>query len=454
MDQLRAVGPVIDDEVLAALAVVGGTEAQGGQEAPAVVYARGRLAEQRKERAAMAGGAAQGSVTSTSKLTAGAGAYDGGKLAAPFGSAPMPGMARGGAGIPQYTQQQMHQYMQQQIRQLEQMQRAQFGSGPSPYGAGAPASAPARDTTFDEAEWRFANVVDPVTGASRPIPTVTYVTDASDTGIEIWLEEHVTPSCEVLGFDVTWRPSRDPVEGQIALLQLATNNAILVVHLAHMKSSDITDALRDVLYARRPLLVGYGATRHAERLARCCQMQCSGTVDIGDATGGLRRRAQGTPGSRSSLSELANEYLGTTTTAAPADFSDRLWERTPLSRIERWFAAEGAWVSIAIYAALCARWGAATVLDVAQYEASVNFRSSSSPVPPGATSNAVGRRATPPSFGGTASWTSLPSPSSDMGAVGGPIAPSLPSVEMYSGNPTWTTEQRRTETPKNPPPLW
>jgi hypothetical protein len=384
------------------------------------VYARGRLAEQRK------------AATAVSVLSVGARAFEA-TGASSYG-------AGGVAAVPQYTQEQMLEYMQQQMQQMQRAQGVYPGGAPAVY-AGAPAAAPARDTAFTVAEWRFGDVPDS-TGAPRTIPSVTYVTDASDTGIQIWLEEHAGPECEVLGFDVTWRPSREPPEGQIALLQLATERAILVVHLAHMKTADVTTTLRDILYQPTPLLVGYGATRHAERLVRCCNMTCGGVVDVGDAACGIRRREQGTPGSRRSLSELAQEFLGQTTTAAPADFSDRLWERTPLSRIERWFAAEGAWVSIATYVTLCAQWGAPTVREVAAFESRATFRPSSSPTPPSAAAFDA------------PSWSSLSAPRRAGDGGVSAIAPQLPNVQVYSSSPTWTERGPGVTAPSNPAPLW
>jgi hypothetical protein len=67
---------------------------------------------------------------------------------------------------------------------------------------------------------------------------------------------------------------------------------------------------------------------------------------------GLRRAQLGTPGPRPSLSELTQKFLGATTTPPSAQYADRVWERTPLSHTERWFAAEGAWIAVEIHGTL------------------------------------------------------------------------------------------------------
>ena len=233
-----------------------------------------------------------------------------------------------------------------------------------------------------EYEWRFGRIIGNRDGEDtrRVAPAVTYIVDFNDPTICDWIDLNLY-GANAVGIDVTWQPSSEPSSGQIAIVQIATRRAILVLHIAMMPAGSFSAEtlelslpnLYDVLcsessIADLPTLVGYNAHRHAERLFECCGVRLRPIVDISHATCGLRRAEIGTPGPNPSLSQLALEYLGATTTPPSPQFADRVWERTPLSPIERWFAAEGAWVSLEIHETLCVTHGAQAAIDAARSE--------------------------------------------------------------------------------------
>ena len=127
-----------------------------------------------------------------------------------------------------------------------------------------------------------------------------------------------------------------------------------------------------------PVLVAFSAEAHSERMFACYGLRMRAIIDVSDAACGLRRAEFGTPGPRPSLSELTQKFLGATTTPPSAQYADRVWERTPLSHTERWFAAEGAWVAVEIHGTLSFTHGPQVCDSLARSAAPTSFQ----PPPP------------------------------------------------------------------------
>ena len=72
-----------------------------------------------------------------------------------------------------------------------------------------------------------------------------YITFVNKTIAE-WVSRNVSgpraDDCAAVGVDVTWRPCAEPIAGQIALIQIATRRATLVLHVAMFEANTFSAA--------------------------------------------------------------------------------------------------------------------------------------------------------------------------------------------------------------------
>ncbi|KAF8640505.1 hypothetical protein AX17_000167 [Amanita inopinata Kibby_2008] len=83
-----------------------------------------------------------------------------------------------------------------------------------------------------------------------------------------------------VGFDLEWKPSyrKGQAENPVALVQLATDDRILLIHISFMK--EFPEKLRQLLENPRVLKAGVGIQYDAEKLFRDYNISMRGCVDL------------------------------------------------------------------------------------------------------------------------------------------------------------------------------
>ncbi|KAL7747771.1 hypothetical protein RI367_006895 [Sorochytrium milnesiophthora] len=110
-----------------------------------------------------------------------------------------------------------------------------------------------------------------------PKPLVYYTSSSAEAASLI---SHLKSDDDVYGFDVEWRPNfiAGRPENPVALLQLASRECILLLHLAHMGA--VPQELQDFLADATKRKAGVGAGKDAQKLFRDHGLRVNGVVDL------------------------------------------------------------------------------------------------------------------------------------------------------------------------------
>lgn len=192
--------------------------------------------------------------------------------------------------------------------------------------------------------------------ASRSL-RVTYT--SSRRRADRWLSEHAlaTPTAgpRVFGLDAEWVPygyagmpkrprgGGGPGSAPLSLIQVATENECLLVHLEHMLEPPAM--LARLLEDEEAVFVGVGVTQDLQRIHKAWHLPTAAgrVVDIEELPGVQSR----------SLRKLAEETLGLASWKRRAvTISD--WSAYPLAASQMEYAAMDAWVSRAVWDAVTA----------------------------------------------------------------------------------------------------
>lgn len=196
-------------------------------------------------------------------------------------------------------------------------------------------------------------------GRERETINVTYTAEADVA--EAWLREHALAALEeeaevkrlgpaadvsdgvVFGLDAEWRPARQKgVRPRVALLQVATQDDCLLVHLSHLES--MPPALRTLLASPHALFVGVAVHEDVVRVARdyelpvardACVMALAKTVGVDGPFG---------------LGALSKSQLGMEWKRRKVTMSN--WDAKELSLSQMEYAALDAWAGRELYVRL------------------------------------------------------------------------------------------------------
>ncbi|KAJ7139782.1 ribonuclease H-like domain-containing protein [Mycena epipterygia] len=106
-----------------------------------------------------------------------------------------------------------------------------------------------------------------------------YITDADQADVELTKAFQTTPrdSC---GIDIEWRPTfqKGQPENPVALVQLATVDTILLLHLCHMKH--FPKKLQTLLEDPSVVKAGVGIQGDARKIFKDCSVNLRNCVDL------------------------------------------------------------------------------------------------------------------------------------------------------------------------------
>jgi len=170
------------------------------------------------------------------------------------------------------------------------------------------------------------------------------------------------PSRLTIGLDFEWRPTFKPgtPENPIALVQLACDDEILLVHVSAIQA--FPTGLRDLLESAESVKVGVGIQYDCKKLWKDHRVSVRNCVDLALLARSVDERWKGPYGGGIGLSRLVDTYLGRKLAKGRAQTSN--WE-VELTTQQKEYAANDCHSSVAVYRTLIQR---ALILDRAPEE--------------------------------------------------------------------------------------